>query len=174
MLCGRTVASLTLCLSVFVPARVEGQPPPAPLVNPRAIEFDLPAAGSADVTGYRVELFKSGSDTTSASPVRSLNIRKPRGRSAQLRVDLRELLGNVPDGEYVATVRAVGRHGNSPRSLPTEPFTISGHGQPVDDLPAPAPSPDPEVADPDREPWGWTVAGIAMGVAAFLLGYLFR
>lgn len=169
----RRAACLAICVVLFTPAGAAGQP--APIVNPRAIEFELPAGAHGNVIAYRVELFPSGSDTASAPAVRALDVPRARRPGRALRVDLREWLQGVPDGEYVATVRSLAGNGESPRSEPTEPFTISGlAGGSQERSPPDVFVSDPAAPDQDREPWPWTAVGIAMGAALLLLPLLFR
>lgn len=166
---------VALAMSAFA-AGAAAQP-----VNPHTIEFDPPRQ-DRDITGYRIELFPSDVDVASAVPLRTLNVARLQGGES-LKVDLRRFLRGVPNGTYVATVRSLSRQGASARSAPTEPFTIADPDWPPEEdppplPPAPPPMPPSQTPDPDRppddEPWPWTLIGIAMGIAAFVLPFLFR
>jgi hypothetical protein len=149
-------------------------------VNPRAFEFDLPAEERSEIVGYWVEVFPSGSVGQSAQPLKAIYFaRASRGSRGDLRLDLGNNFDGMADGEYVATLRVVGRLGVSPRSAPTEPFALSGRASRAPPPAAPAArrapkEPTPQSAPvavgakPDNEPhprW-WTIAvivGIVVG-----------
>ena len=93
-------------------AAATAQPPSVP-VNPRSIEFDLPAAERSVVLGYWLEVFRSGSDLSlAAQPLRVVYLQKSSpGVNGSLRLDLGSQLDGLADGEYVVTLRAVSRAG---------------------------------------------------------------
>jgi hypothetical protein len=155
---------------------------PLAMVNPRVVEFDLSGDGGSDVVGYWVEVFPRGSATTSAPSVATMYLKKSsRGIAKGLRLDLRAALGDLADGEYVVTLRAVGQNGQSARSAPSEPFVLSGRAvrnppSGVRAAPAePAPQPAPTVARAEplepRSRW-WTVA-FFVGIAALVATIVF-
>jgi hypothetical protein len=160
------------------------QSPPA-VVNPRVVEFDLSAEERSDVVGYWVEVFPRGSETTSALALKAIYLKKSSpGNKGGLQIDVGTALGDLADGEYVVTLRAVSQTGQSARSVPTEPFVLSGRAgrnppsgaRAVRSAPTEPPSPPAPIvakAKPDDEPrsrW-WTVAFVVgiLGVIATIV-----
>ena len=83
--------------------------------------FDLPNQ-TVRVTAYRLELFRRGSDTEAAQPDWVVNIPRrggPDEGAGTIRIDLTTALKGLPNGEYVATLRAVGSNSLSSRSALT-------------------------------------------------------
>ena len=167
-----------------VPAEPQTQTSPDGLVtNPRAIEFDIPNQ-TVRITAYRLELFRRGADTQAAQPDWVVNIPRRDGPDegpGTIRIDLTSALKGVPNGEYIATLRAVGANSLSPRSAPTAPFAVSGPGsrsssdRGLPGTPAVTPPADPDPAQggaPDRRLW--TIIGLAMGAAAIIGPLLLR
>jgi hypothetical protein len=159
---------------------------PLGVVNPRTIEFDLDADERSDVVGYWVEVFRRGSDTTSAPALKAMYLKKSSpGKKGGLRVDLGTALDDLADGEYVVTLRTVSQTGQSSRSVPTEPFALSGRAarNPPSGVravrtapPEPPPQPAPIVAqakpgDEPRSRW-WTVAFVA-GIIGLVAAIVF-
>ena len=174
------LAALVVCLVTSV-SNVQSQS--SPIRNPRIIEFDIPNENRSRVDGYRIELFQSREDTSVAVPIKAVDVRRALRRDElSVRVDLRQVLEGVPDGEYVATLRTLGPDGPSARSEPTAPFLVSGGnpgggGQSVSQQPGQAEDPQPSAGreeGTDRGHWFWTAIGIAIGVAAILIPYLAR
>ena len=44
------------------------------IVNPEALDFDVPSQGDSSVTGYRVELFAQGATPGADPPVKSIEV----------------------------------------------------------------------------------------------------
>jgi len=170
-----------------------------PAVNPRAFEFDVPAQERSAILGYWIEVFPSGSVKDSTPSLRAIyRLRASRGNQGDLRLDLATDLDGLADGQYVATLRAIGRSGVSVRSAPSEPFEVSGRAnrpppaaapvaRRVQEEPTPqsaavtAPVATPVAtpvaaeATPDNEPrsrW-WTVAFVAGIVLGILVPFIF-
>jgi hypothetical protein len=125
-------------------------------VNPEAVEFDAPSLTvSTPVNGYRVAFFLYGTDPRRDTPVKTVQIgtgaRQDNGR---VKISLQELVTDVPDGRYVATVQVIG----PPDALPTppsDPFVLSRNTSVQDRL------------DSARNERLWT--RIAIGIAGALL-----
>lgn len=123
----RAIAVVIGVLSLTTHSLFAQQPPRS--VNPEAIEFDPPRTTQAPGTEYRVEVFRAGADIQSDRPIRSVDL----GALAEqdhgsLRVDLHEALIDVPDGVYIATLRAFGIDGPIDIGEPTRTFTLSRDG----------------------------------------------
>src|SRR5262245_44921112 len=154
--------------------------PAALSVNPRAVEFDLPDA-ETEISGYRVELFHSRADTSTAQAVSTLEIARGAASetSGRIRIEMSKLFTDVPDGEYIVTLQTLGPNGPSRRSEPAGPFQLTGHFK---SEPRPAPAGEAgqtsgsNEAPPDHERGGrfWTIVGIAMGVAAIILPLILK
>jgi hypothetical protein len=177
-----------LAASLTWSAAALAQSPPVP-VNPRAAEFDFPPTERSAVVGYWLEVFLSGSDTTTLIlPLRTVYLEKASlsaGASGSLRLVFGSQLDGLADGDYVAVLRAAGRNGTSSRSAPSEPFSLSGRAnRPFPPAPATRsatraariepPSQSPPAAatsqpDPDSRPRRWILGIIAVVVAVVLV-----
>jgi hypothetical protein len=150
-------------------------------VNPRAVEFDVPQA-ETDIRGYRVELFHSRADTRTAQAVNALEITRTAASESRgrVRIEMRELFDNVPDGEYIVTLQTVGSNGPSNRSEPAGPFRVSGHFKAARRPPSagtprpPSPGSDESARNQEKEGRFWVIVGIAMGVAAFVVPFIIK
>jgi hypothetical protein len=119
----RTVASAigVFCLSCLPLFAQEG----ARSVNPEAIQFDPPQGDQPPGTEYRVEFFNASADIHADRPVRSIGLHPLMLLDdGSLRVDLHSALVDVPDGEYIATLRAFGDNGPVDVSEPSQPFVL--------------------------------------------------
>ena len=183
------VASIILVSAIALPGTLDAQTqappsadpqtinaPTATVMNPKVIEFEIPEQ-SSPVMAYRLEVFRSGTDTTSAQANWVVDIpqRDVPLADGVARVDLVKALDGIPNGEYVATLRVLGSVSDSPRSSPTQPFTIvdmSRRSSSNAGIPGTVAQPGspvsgaPQNAPPER--LLWTIIGIAMGVAAFI------
>lgn len=130
-------------------------------VNPEAVEFDSPLLSQPGLTGFRVDFFMAYADPTRDTPVKSIDIglgaRDDRGK---VLVRLTDVLLDVPNGSYVATIRGTGA-GLTPQSEASDAFVLSRPGAPVD-----------RVAEAKRERF-WTKVGIAIGGGLLLLPLIF-
>ena len=184
----RIALTVACCFSTV---GLAAQAQPTAVSNPRAIEFDRPTQDPSRIKGYRVEVFRRGADPTAAQPIKALDVARPSSTSeGRIRISLGSVLQGLPNGEYVVTLKTIGLDGESSRSAPTDPFTVSGQAGRVSARTAPlptggsAPSPPPPAAPatvepgapPDHERGGrfWTIVGIAMGAAAILVPFLAR
>jgi hypothetical protein len=135
--------------------------PTANSVNPEALEFETPVFDVPGVTGYRLEVFQAGTDPVRDSPVTMWNV--PAGaapREGRLRVELKDMLLEVPDGRYIAVIETVGV--TPPRqSAPSTPFVLA-RGPVVDRLQA-----------QKRERF-WTRVSVAIGAGLLLAPLLAR
>jgi hypothetical protein len=132
-------------------------------VNPEAIEFEAEMLLDPVATGYRVEFFRAGYDTQRDDPVKMLNL--PRGivqEGGRVRVVIRDFVLDMPNGQYVATIRTIAGPRQSARSAPTDVFVLALDG-----------SPSQRVADDRRERF-WTKVGIALGASVFLIPVVIR
>lgn len=77
-------------------------------INPEAVEFASPVLDATGVTGYRVEIFVAGADPLRDAPVASAGL-DPSAQQVpgRLRVELKDLVLEVPDGRYIAVVQAI-------------------------------------------------------------------
>jgi hypothetical protein len=158
----RTVVMLTalLCAAHGNPAIAQDH---SRSVNPQAIEFDLQSLniGHANQTNIRVDFFEAGANLRRDVPIKSTVIPTSDMNDRTVRVDVMSLLGDLPDGEYVAAIRS-----ESPdQSLQGEVSAVFvlNHGGVLDDrLPR-----DPR----DRF---WTKVGLAIGAGLLLTPLLIR
>ena len=161
---GRKLLAVVVLGLLLPVSRLDAQDQPPRVVNPEAVGFTLPNDAGTEFDSFRVELFRSGSDTQVASAVTSVTVAAEitplEGRRAW--VNIGGALGTLSDGEYVATIRTVGDQGESRRSVPSAPFGV------VSPLTAPLP---PAEARQERF---WTRVGIAIGAAAILIPFLLR
>jgi hypothetical protein len=159
----RTVAMLlTVLLCPAFRALVSAQVRPR-IVNPQAIEFDLPLGGAnaPNVASYRVDFFEAGANPRRDVPIKSvaLPIRDVTDRA--VRVDVISLLADMKDGEYVAVLRSDSVD-DLPQSEPSAAFVVNHDGLPEDRRP-----PGP------RERF-WTKVGLAIAGSLLLVPMLIR
>ena len=130
-------------------------------VNPEAVEFETPVAETPGLIRYRVDLFVAGADTERDTPVASMELPPDAlGRDGRVRVELKNLILEAPDGRYVATLRAVAG-ANTRQSQASDPFVLARES-----------SPEGRVAEEKRERF-WTKVGIAIGASLLLLPLIF-
>lgn len=130
------------------------------VTNPEAVEFDVPTELDSGIDGYRVEVFRTGSNTKSADAVKALEFSPTAAASeGKLRVEIRSSLEGLPDGEYLATIRTLRSNSQSARSEPTQPFLVS-HGALAQD----------RVIE-QRERF-WRKVGIAIGAGVMIIPFL--
>ena len=109
-----------------------------------------------------MELFPTGSDTKSATPVKALEVSSTStAAEGKLRVDIRGSLEELPAGEYVATVRTVHLDTQSARSAPTQPFLVS-HSAAAQDLVV------------ERRERFWSKVAMAIGAVAMIIPFVVR
>jgi hypothetical protein len=129
-------------------------------VNPEAVEFAAPSLARQNVTGYLVELFVAFTDTQRDIPVTMTTLGPDALKGGTVRVDLRQLTFDVPDGRYVATIRP--EPGSIvDRSIPSDPFWLKREG-----------TPDDRVAEAKRERF-WTRIGVALGAGLLVIPLVF-
>ncbi len=156
-----TLVLLAVALVAFTAPPVTAQPPaPARSINPEAVEFDTPELSRPGITGYVVELFVAFADTQQDVPVTTKALGRDALQGGIVRVDVKDLALDVPDGRYVATIRPQ-PSAVSDRSAPSDPFLLKREGTPED-----------RVAEARRERF-WTKVGIALGASLLLLPLLF-
>ena len=73
------------------------------------------------VTRYVLEIFTSGANPNTATPVATRDLGKPPVVSGECDVDVASTINSLPPGQYIATVTAVGS-GGSARSAPSAAF----------------------------------------------------
>ncbi|MEQ1869345.1 MAG: hypothetical protein ABL961_04920 [Vicinamibacterales bacterium] len=156
----RVALAVFICVALSV-AHVTAQTE-ASSINPEAVEFETPVLSIAGITGYRVELFVAGADPTSDRPVNTMELGAGALRSdGRLRVELKTLIFDIPDGRYVATVRAMTAT-RSEQSAPSEAFVLS-RAETVDD----------RIATAKRERI-WTKVGLAIAGGLLVIPVLVR
>jgi hypothetical protein len=95
-----STASVTLTTAIFTPS----------------------ADNATNVNSYNLEIFTSGSNPSSASPVGSQNLGKPSIVNGEMSANIASLINSLPSGSYFATVTAIGP-GGSTRSAASNTFT---------------------------------------------------
>ena len=73
------------------------------------------------MNSYVVEFFVSGANTSTGTPVRTVDVGKPAPVNGEISVNASATIQALPAGSYVSTVRATGP-GGSARSAPSQPF----------------------------------------------------
>jgi hypothetical protein len=131
-------------------------------VNPESLEFDPLLGGQPDLTEYRVDVFAADSDPRLARPIKSIDLRRRDLRDdGSVRIELTSVLNDVPDGRYVATIRAVSGT-QTVQSGPSETFVLSRNGTVAD-----------RVALERRERF-WTKVGFAIAGGILFVPLLLR
>jgi hypothetical protein len=110
------VGSFAFVLTV---SALAAQQPSVIISNPRAIEFEIPAKDQSDVVWYRLEVFANGSDIALGQPLGIIDF-----QVMPVRIELGTALDGL-DGSYFATLRVVGRGGESARSAPTSALEVT-------------------------------------------------
>ena len=95
-----------------------GTPPP---VQHRAI-FNASSNHATAVDRYVLNIYPSGANPDTATPVATRDLGKPSVVSGECNVDVSQTVQGLASGNYIATVTAVGP-GGSARSAPSAPFT---------------------------------------------------
>lgn len=81
---------------------------------PRAVSFQKSADHATLVTSYRLDVFASTANPSTATPVKSVNLGKPAPSSTGLiTVDQSSFFSALAPGSYLATVSAIGSGGSS-------------------------------------------------------------
>ena len=100
------------------------------VVNVKTVEFTSPdhvtlsSSGVPVVSGYQLEIWTAGSNTTTGTPYRTSDLGKPSATSTLITVNQETFLAALPKGQqFVATVRATGP-GGSARSAASNTFSI--------------------------------------------------
>ena len=112
-----------------VPAVLAQSAPHVQIANPEAVEcrFDAGPSASGAVVRYQVELFRAQDDPAVAPALKSFELATlERAGAGTVRLAMKDGLSDLPDGTYVATVRAVLDGSPSARSVPTAPFKVFG------------------------------------------------
>jgi hypothetical protein len=85
---------------------------------PRQVRFTASPDHATSVSSYRFDVFRSGANPSTATPVASANLGKPTpAANRDITSDQATLFSNLASGNYLATVTAIGP-GGSTRSLP--------------------------------------------------------
>jgi hypothetical protein len=121
----RTVAVVIAILALNADPLAAGQQGRS--VNPEAIEFDTYPVERLGLTQYRIEFFKATADPQRDSPIKSIDVDAglQGDDDGTLRVDVHTALAGMPDGEYVARLRAFGENGQIDVRVPNEFFILS-------------------------------------------------
>ena len=93
-----------------------GNPP-----SSRRAVFVASSNHNTAVTRYVLEIFASGANPNTATPVATRDLGKPPVSSGECDVDVTSTINSLPPGQYIATVTAVGS-GGSVRSAPSAAF----------------------------------------------------
>ncbi|MGC4081717.1 MAG: hypothetical protein QM736_06340 [Vicinamibacterales bacterium] len=112
-------------------------------------------------TLWHVELLRAADAPATAQPVKAWDSRATRVDTG-LRVEFGDKLIGVPDGEYIATIRAAGPGG--PVGV-AGPFVIDGHA---------ASGATNASDDQRRSDRYWTKVAIAIGAAIVVIPFLVR
>ena len=95
------------------------------IVNPEALDFDVPSQGDSTVTGYRVELFAQGATPGADPPVKSIEVAPTAARDdGTIRVEVAQVTSDLPDGTYVAALGTL-RADAFERGSPGDAFVIA-------------------------------------------------
>jgi hypothetical protein len=105
--------------SAPVSITVTGTSTPPP--SGHSVVFNPSSNHDTNVSSYIVEFFVSGANTSTATPVRTVDVGKPNPVSTEIRVDVSSTVQAMAAGTYVSTVRATGPGGTA-RSAPSAPF----------------------------------------------------
>ena len=99
--------------SAVATVTVSAAPPPPP-PTPTGVAFHESADNDTMVTSYRFDVFASGADPATATPVASSDLGKPAAdANGDITLDLSSFFSSLAPGSYVATVSAVGDGGSS-------------------------------------------------------------
>jgi hypothetical protein len=160
MLARTSALLLTVCVTLHAWPAAAQFPPRT--VNPEAVDFESEVLSVPGLTTLRVELFMAGSDIRRDFPVKSFDLDlSALQEGGRVRVVLKDALLDVPNGQYVATVRAIGPDG-SVQTEPSQVFVLAQEGAPQD-----------RVAH-EKQERRWTKIGILIGAGVFLLPLAFR
>jgi hypothetical protein len=81
---------------------------------PRLVVFTASSDHATNVTSYRFDVFTSGANPATATPVRTANLGKPTPASnGDITVDQSSLFTGLAVGNYIATVTAIGPGGST-------------------------------------------------------------
>jgi len=81
---------------------------------PRLVVFTASSDHATNVTSYRFDVFTSGANPATATPVATANLGKPTPASnGDITVDQSTLFSNLAVGSYIATVTAIGPGGST-------------------------------------------------------------
>ena len=90
---------------------------------PTRAMFNASTNHDVAVTSYRLDIFTSGADPNTATPVQTQDLGKPAvANGAECDVNIATTIQSLPSGTYIATVTAIGPGGNA-RSSTSAPFT---------------------------------------------------
>ena len=96
--------------SAAVTITVAAAPPPAP----RLVQMTASTDHDDNVTSYLLEVFASGADPETATPVASSDLGKPTpDADREISVDRSTFFAALAPGNYIATVKAIGEGGSS-------------------------------------------------------------
>jgi regulation of enolase protein 1 (concanavalin A-like superfamily) len=85
---------------------------PSPSQAPTAVAFQASADNATLVTSYRLDVFAANADTTTATPVASIDVGKPTpDANGDITVTVPDFFSALPTGSYQLTVSAVGTGG---------------------------------------------------------------
>lgn len=98
-------------------ARVVVVTPPAATLPTKAVFVPSPDHNTRRVTSYRLEVFTLGSNPGSSPVIAVQNLGKPGVVSGACVANIAGTINGLPSGVYIATVRAVGPGGMSPRAI---------------------------------------------------------
>jgi hypothetical protein len=153
------IAILAVCgCTAAAPAAAQA---PVRIVNPEALDFDIPSRGDTSVTGYRVELFLQGTLPGSDAPVKSIDVAASAARDdGTIRVQVDQATSDLPDGTYVAALGTV-REDLFERGSPGDAFVIARGTTPA------------ERAEEEQRNRKWTRIAMIIGAAILVVPFLF-
>jgi chitinase len=90
--------------------------------TPSRVTFTASANDSTAVTRYNLDIFTSGANPATDTPVATRDLGKPPIVNGACDVNIASTISALPSGNYIATVTAVGPAGST-RSAASPPFT---------------------------------------------------
>jgi hypothetical protein len=160
MLARTSALLLTTCLTLHAWPAAAQFPPRT--VNPEAVDFESEVLSVPGLTTLRVELFMAGSDIGRDFPAKSFDLAlSALQEGGRVRVVLKGVVLDVPNGQYVAAVRAIGP-GGSAQTEPSQVFVLAQEGTPQD------------RAALEKQERKWTKIAWAIGAGIFIIPIVAR
>ncbi|MBS1817550.1 MAG: hypothetical protein JSU08_06455 [Acidobacteria bacterium] len=159
----RPLFILVLVFGVTAAVHAQTAPRRVQVANPGAIEFEVEGSAAPVPALWHIELLRASDAPATAQPVKAWDSGSVQAAGARVRVELAGVLDDVPDGEYVATIRVAGPGG--PIGV-AGPFIVYGHG-----ATAASAGKSPEERRNERK---WTRVAIAIGASILLIPLVVR